>query len=84
MRRSNMIVFVWLGMLVGFAAAAANAAEDLKSLIQKVDAKLYYPQTDGLRSLQADVESSLLADQLKNAPEAKDVKLVFWVKSLSS
>jgi len=76
-RFSAKIVAIALALAV-MAVGAARAAESLQSIIQKVDAKMYYPQNEGMRSLQADVESSRLADQIKDSPEAKNVKLTFY------
>jgi hypothetical protein len=77
MRRFHTVGVVVAVALLGVSVGAATAAENLQSLIQKVDAKLYYPQQVGLRSLQADVESSRLGEMLKDSPEAKNVKLMF-------
>ncbi len=75
----------WKTPIAGFAvvllvvsAGAALGAESIESLVKKVDAKLYYPQTQGMQSLQADVQSSLLQQRIQNTPEAKNVKLTFY------
>jgi len=78
MSRRHAMVVGLVAVLIGFGAGAVGAAEELESLVKKVDAKIYYPQKAGLRSLQADVESSRLAEQLKDAPEAKNVKVTFY------
>lgn len=78
MRRLNTPVVAVAAALLFFAAGTATAAETLESLIKKVDAKLYCPQKEGVRTLQADVKSSMLERLLQNNPEAKNVQLKFY------
>jgi len=58
-RLDTLAVGVATALLIFPVAGTATAAETVESLVKKVDAKLYYPQTEGLRTLQADVQSSL-------------------------
>lgn len=65
-------------LLLACLTGVVSAAETVESLVKKVDAKLYYPQTQGMRSLQADVKSSWLQQQLQQAPEARNARLTFY------
>ena len=79
MRQTKVLL---VGLAVGVLAVTAGMAgeaETVESLVKKVDAKLYYPQMQGLRSLQADAQSSLLTSRLEQAPpEARQAKLAFY------
>jgi hypothetical protein len=78
MRHARTMLAVTAVALLGLAVGKAAAAEALQSLVKKVDAKMYYPQQRAMRSLQADVQSSQLEEQIKNSPEAKNVKLLYY------
>lgn len=78
MRGHNKWVAAIAALVAVALATAVPAAESLDSIIKKVDAKLYYPQDFGLRSLQADVQSSWLNEQLKIYPQAAKAKLRFY------
>jgi len=78
MRHARAMFAAAAAVLLGLAAGKAPAAEAFQSLVRKVDAKLYYPQQSGMRSLQADVQSSLLDEQIAGSPDAKKVKLTYY------
>jgi len=78
MRRFHTVGVAVAVALLGLSAGAATAAESIQSLVQKVDAKLYYPQKEGMRSLQADAQSSWIAERLQNIPEGKNVQVRFY------
>ena len=78
MRRLHTPVAAVAAALLIFAAGTATTAETLESVIKKADAKLYYPQNEGLSALQADVQSSMLDEYVQNNPDLKNIRLNFY------